>query len=168
MGHSQKTKSHLKRGVTLVNLGHKSKNVTLRKMRRIWKWVTRRKLGHTWKNKSYFNNWVTLKKCLSHLVKWVTFLKIGHSCKDGSHLEEWVTLGRMGYTRSPLPGASICPVPLNRPFPVTNYKYNRLSRENILLHDSEKFLRTLSAIVVEGSSEHKKVHVMGSWLHLKK
>ena len=47
------------------------------------------------------------------------------------------------------------------------------SRENTLFHDSEKFPRTLSAIVVKGSSEHKKVHVnehdwaalwLGDWL----
>ena len=34
-----------------------------------------------------------------------------------------------------------------------------LSRENTLFHDSDKFPGTLSAIVVKGSSEHKKVHV---------
>ena len=53
-------------------------------------------------------------------------------------------------------GASICAVPLNKPFPVKNCFKNRLSRENTLFHDSDKFPRTLSTIVVKRSSEHKK------------
>ena len=36
---------------------------------------------------------------------------------------------------------------------------NLLSRENALFHDSDKFPCKLSAIVVNDSSEHKKVYV---------
>ena len=61
--------------------------------------------------------------------------------------------------RRPLPGASICAVPLSQPFPVKNYFKNRLSRENTLFHDSDKFSSKLSAIVVNGTSEHKKLYV---------
>ena len=61
-------------------------------------------------------------------------------------------------SRSPLPGASICSVPLSKSFPVKNYFWNSLSRENTLFHDSDKFPCTLSAIVND-SSEHKKVYV---------
>ena len=38
-------------------------------------------------------------------------------------------------------------------------EFNCLSRENTLFHDFDKFPCTLSAIVVNDSSEHKKVHV---------
>ena len=57
--------------------------------------------------------------------------------------------------RSRLPGASICAVPLSQPFPGKNYLQNRL----LFFDDSDKFPRTLYAIVVKVSSEHKKVHV---------
>ena len=40
--------------------------------------------------------------------------------------------GRINPLRSPLPGASICAVPLSQPFPMKNYFWNRLSRENPL------------------------------------
>ena len=56
------------------------------------------------------------------------------------------------YTMSPLPGASICVVPLNQPLSSKElFLEQAFPRKYIVSLDSDKFSRTLSAIVVKGS-----------------